>query len=884
MTSAEIRQTFLDFFKSKGHTIVPSAPLVVKNDPTLMFTNAGMNQFKDFFLGNSTPPSRRIADTQKCLRVSGKHNDLEEVGHDTYHHTMFEMLGNWSFGDYFKKEAIAWSWELLAEVYKLDKTRLYATVFEGDPSENLPMDEESWNYWKLNLPELQILKGNKKDNFWEMGDTGPCGPCTEIHVDLRTDAEIAAQPGSELVNEGHPQVVEIWNNVFIEFNRLSNGSLEKLPAQHVDTGMGFERLCMAIQAKTSNYDTDVFSPMINAMANESGVKYGENEQTDIALRVLADHIRAISFAVADGQLPGNAKAGYVIRRILRRAIRYYFRYLGQKSPFIHRFVPLLANQFSTVFPELEAQKSFVAKVVEEEEASFLRTLDNGEKRIAQWMNQAKDAGSNVLDGKQVFELYDTFGFPPDLTALIARESGFTMDEAGFEVEMQAQKTRSRKASESETSDWVTILEDIESSFIGYDDLSSKTSVIKYRKQTLGKETLLQVVLEQNPFYGESGGQLGDKGQLVLENSSGDFLLKLEVVDTKKENDLIILLCKFHPEAEEKLKSAAFVFAAVDPALRQQTSGNHSATHLLHSALREKLGSHIAQKGSLVGSNQLRFDFSHFSKVTDEELKQIEIRVNEKIRADIALQELRNVPIEEAQKMGATALFGDKYGDFVRVIVFDPAYSMELCGGTHVKRTGEIGYFKLVSESSVAAGVRRIEALTGPGAQSFIDDRLIEIDQISELLNHPKDLTKALSALLAEKEMLFKKVEAAELERKNQLKSELLEKAFVSNGITMILGKISTGNADTLRQLCFEIREQVADLFMVLAAEVEGKPQIAVMISDTLVASKGMNASQIARELGKEIKGGGGGQPFFATAGGQDLSGLDRVIEKAKGLI
>jgi len=880
MTAARIRQTFLDFFKSKGHLIVPSAPLVVKNDPTLMFTNAGMNQFKDYFLGNRTPPSKRIADTQKCLRVSGKHNDLEEVGHDTYHHTMFEMLGNWSFGDYFKEEAIAWSWELLAEKYGLDKDRLYATVFEGDASENLPMDEESWNYWKRCLPETQILKGNKKDNFWEMGDTGPCGPCTEIHIDLRSDAERDAIPGRELVNEGHPQVVEIWNNVFIEFNRLSDGRLEKLPARHVDTGMGFERLCMAMQGKVSNYDTDVFQPMISAMAGAAGKEYGKDEATDIALRVLADHIRAIAFAVSDGQLPGNAKAGYVIRRILRRAIRYYFRYLDQKTPFLHRFIPQLAAQFADVFPELEAQKSFVARVIEEEEASFLRTLENGEKRIALWMEQAKQAGKKELDARQVFELYDTFGFPPDLTALICRESGFGMDEPGFEAEMQAQKERSRKASETETGDWVQLLEG-ESAFIGYDSLETETRILKFRKQVAGKETHLQVVLEECPFYGESGGQVGDKGMLFLKDDAGKEAGKIEVLDTKKENELIVLICKFQADAEAKLRSSATVSAQVNAKLRQSTAANHSATHLLHSALKEALGNHVAQKGSLVAPDQLRFDFAHFSKVTPEEMAAIENRVNEKIRENIALQELRNVPVEEAKAMGATALFGDKYGDFVRVIIFDPAWSMELCGGTHVGATGQIGMFKLVGESSVAAGVRRIEALTGDAARTYVEEKMALAEEVSALLNHPKDLLKAVSQLITERDALQKKLEAAEVSRKNQLKAELLTSVSASDGVNRIFARVEVGQADTLRQLCFEIREQVENLFMVLAAEVEGKPQLAVMISDSLVASKNLNAGQIARELGKEIKGGGGGQPFFATAGGQDVSGLDAVVAKAK---
>ena len=881
MTASEIRQTFLDFFRSKGHLIVPSAPLVVKNDPTLMFTNAGMNQFKDYFLGNITPPSKRIADTQKCLRVSGKHNDLEEVGHDTYHHTMFEMLGNWSFGDYFKKEAIEWSWELLSERYKLDKSRLYATVFEGDESENLPMDTESRDFWLKCLPESHILKGNKKDNFWEMGDTGPCGPCTEVHIDLRSDAERALKPGRELVNEGHPQVVEIWNNVFIEFNRMADGSLEKLPARHVDTGMGFERLCMAIQGKQSNYDTDVFTPMIEAMGLASGKKYGENEQVDIALRVLADHIRAIAFAVADGQLPGNAKAGYVIRRILRRAIRYYFRYLGQKNPFIHQFIPLLASQFAQVFPELEAQKSFVANVVKEEEASFLRTLENGEKRIAQLMEQAKEKNTLSLDGKQVFELYDTFGFPVDLTALIARESGFSIDQDGFETEMQVQKERSRKASESETGDWVMV-HDGESEFVGYDREETFTRILKFRTQVQGKEKVLQVVLEKNPFYGESGGQTGDSGSLVLEGKEGKFTLTIK--DTKKENDLNILYCTFHPDAENRLKTAEKAEARVNHTLRTQTAAHHSATHLLHSALRETLGKHVAQKGSLVSPNILRFDFSHFAKVSSEELLRIEERVNEKIRENIGLQEYRNMPVKEAMDMGATALFGDKYGDFVRVIVFDPAYSMELCGGTHVKFTGEIGWFKLINESSVAAGVRRIEALAGVEAQQYLAQKLNQLEEVSEVLNQPKDLVKALQQLIQEKNALSKKLEEAELERKQQLKNELIEQAKKENGATKIIAGVKVGHADTLKQLAFELKEQFPDLFLVLAAGIEGKPQLAVMIGDDLLKSKSLNASQIARDLAKEIKGGGGGQPFFATAGGSDMAGMEGLLKKAQTIL
>jgi alanyl-tRNA synthetase len=883
MTAAEIRQTFLDFFKSKGHTIVPSAPLVVKNDPTLMFTNAGMNQFKDYFLGNRVPVNRRIADTQKCLRVSGKHNDLEEVGHDTYHHTMFEMLGNWSFGDYFKKEAIAWSWELLTEVYKIPKDRLYVTVFEGDRKENLPPSSIALAEWKKIVAEDRIVFGNKKDNFWEMGDTGPCGPCTEIHVDCRPDSERKTTPGKDLVNKDHPQVIEIWNNVFIQYNRKVDGSLEQLPETHVDTGMGFERLVRVIQGKQSNYDTDVFMPIIQAMAQASGTQYGKDPQVDVALRVLADHIRAISFAISDGQLPSNVKAGYVIRRILRRAIRYYFRYLDQKQPFIHRFVPQLADQFQEVFPELDAQKAFVSRVIEEEEASFLRTLENGERRIAQLMSQAKTRNEAVLSGSQAFELYDTFGFPPDLTALIARESGFMLDEKGFETEMQAQKERSRKASEVATSDWHILEDHADAHFVGYDVLETETSILKYRKQTAGKDSILQIVLEHCPFYGESGGQAGDIGSLYILDEAGKSVITIPVLDTKKENELILLVCPFKPEFENFIKQAFQVKAVVNAQARKKTSSNHSATHLLHSALRETLGNHIAQKGSLVAPDQLRFDFSHFTKVTDEEIERIEHRVNEKIREGIDLEELRGVPLETAREMGATALFGDKYGDFVRVIVFDKTYSKELCGGTHVTNTGEIGWFKLVSESSVAAGVRRIEALTGQGAQAFVEEKLRTLNQIAENLNHPKDIVKSVTNLLAERESLLKKVEQAENDRKNQIKRNLIAGIKTENGISRIAARIEVGQAETLRQLCFETREEIPNLFMVLAANVEGKPQIAVMISDELVAGKNLNASQIARDLAKEIKGGGGGQAFFATAGGQDLNGLDRVVLQAQAL-
>lgn len=864
MESAEIRRLFLEFFEKKGHQIVPSAPLVLKNDPTLLFTNSGMVQFKDYFLGNATPKANRIADTQKCLRVSGKHNDLEEVGIDTYHHTMFEMLGNWSFGDYFKKDAIAWAWELLTEVYKLPKDKLYVTVFGGDKGDNLPVDEEAKELWKAFTSEDHILHGNKKDNFWEMGDTGPCGPCSEIHIDLRPDEEIKKKSGRELVNSDHPQVVEIWNLVFMEFNRKADGSLEKLPAQHVDTGMGFERLCMAIQKKTSNYDTDVFSPLINFIAEAAGVKYKQDEKTDIALRVMADHIRAVSFAICDGQLPSNTGAGYVIRRILRRAVRYGFTFLNFKEPFMHKLVPVLANQLRSVFPELESQKDYVGKVIFEEEVSFLRTLERGLKRIE---------GLQSISGEQAFELYDTFGFPLDLTSLIARERGFSVDEAGFKTEMEKQKNRSKADASKETGDWVAVGKDVKTEFIGYDNLESEVKIVKYRRLKQKNKELFQLVFDKTPFYAESGGQVGDTGFIESANE------KIYITDTKKENELIVHFTDALPEN----LNASFN-AVVDRSKRQLSMDNHSATHLLHAALRQVLGKHVEQKGSLVNDKVLRFDFSHFAAMTTEELQKVEDIVNRKIRENIRLDEKRNVPIEEAKKLGAMALFGEKYGDFVRVITFDPKFSVELCGGTHVPATGQIGLFKIISESSVAAGVRRIEAITADEAEKYVNDNQKLLDQIKDLLKNPKDLLTAAKNLLEEKNQLEKKLEAVNQEKANQIKDQLAVKAAKNNGYTLILEKVSVPNADALKNIAYALRNQFNDLLLVLAADVDGKPQVSVMIGEELMKSNKYHAGNMVKELAKEIDGGGGGQPFFATAGGKNLNGLDKVLLKAKDLI
>jgi alanyl-tRNA synthetase len=873
MTSREIRQQFLDFFVSKGHLIVPSAPLVAKNDPTLMFNNSGMAQFKDFFLGNGTPPSKRIADTQKCLRVSGKHNDLEDVGFDTYHHTMFEMLGNWSFGDYFKKEALAWSWELLTEVYKLPKDRIYVSVFKGDEKDGVPFDQEAWDIWKAIVGEDRIILGNKKDNFWEMGETGPCGPCSEIHIDLRNADEVANTPGKDLVNADHPQVVEIWNNVFMQFERMADGSLVPLPAKHVDTGMGFERLCMAIQGKQSNYDTDVFQGTIQFIAGKAGKTYGQEKWTDIALRVIADHIRAIAFAIADGQLPSNNKAGYVIRRILRRAVRYGYTYLGFREPFLHSIVPLLSAQFDGVFPELISQQDFVAKVILEEENSFLRTLENGLKLLDKITVDLKATNQTIINGEVVFELNDTFGFPVDLTALIARENGLSIDEEGYKAALQAQKERSRKDATTSAEDWVILQEVDKIEFVGYDEFETVSSIVKYQKVQNKQGTQYKVVLDKTPFYAESGGQVGDKGTITLGG------VALQVVDTKKENDLIVHLV--NDKRFEELVSDEPLKASIDLSRRKLTNNNHTSTHLMQAALKQVLGTHVNQKGSLVNDEVLRFDFSHFQKVTDEEIAKVEEIVNQKIRENIPLLEERNVPIAEATSRGAMALFGEKYGDFVRVITFDKNYSVELCGGTHVPATGNIGLFKIVAESSVATGVRRIEAVTSEKAFEILRQQEVILDQLNDLLKAPKDLVKAVATLLEEKNTLSKKIEAFEQEKLQATKDRLLNKIVAVGTVNTIVEVVEVASADALKQLAYELKAKVGDLYCVLGAEIAGKPQLAVMIADNLVAEKGLNAGQIVRELAKEVKGGGGGQAFFATAGGSDASGLAKAIEKGR---
>ncbi|MBW8685814.1 alanine--tRNA ligase [Chitinophaga rhizophila] len=871
MTAPEIRQQFLDFFASKGHHIVPSAPIVVKNDPTLLFTNAGMNQFKDYFLGNRAPAWKRVADTQKCLRVSGKHNDLEEVGIDTYHHTMFEMLGNWSFGDYFKKDAIDWSWELLTSVYKLPKDRLYVTVFQGDAAENLEKDQEAFDLWKQHVPEDRILMGNKKDNFWEMGDTGPCGPCSEIHVDCRPDNERAQVDGKTLVNADDPQVIEIWNNVFMQFNRLKDRSLEPLPAKHVDTGMGFERLVRVMQGKTSNYDTDVFSGTIESTEKLTGMTYGRTDsKQDVAFRVIADHIRAICFAIADGQLPSNNGAGYVIRRILRRAVRYYFSFLNQKKPLLHDLVPILAQQFATVFPELLQQVDFVQKVVFEEENNFLRTLDSGIRRIEEFMGAAK---AKAIDGKTAFELYDTYGFPFDLTGLIASENGFQVDEKGFKAAMQEQKDRSRAATELDMGDWTVLNENPASVFVGYQMAEAETAVTKYRKiKAKGKEQY-QLVLSQTPFYAESGGQVGDTGTLTFNGET------IQVTDTKKENNLIV---HFVDKLPADITTTAK--AVINKNNRLSTTMNHSATHLLHAALREVLGTHVAQKGSLVNPEYLRFDFSHFAKVSDEELAKIEDIVNAKIRANIPVV-IQELPKDEALKLGAMALFGEKYGDVVRVVIMDPAYSVELCGGTHVGATGELGIFKFTSEGAVAAGVRRIEAVTGGNAVAFVNAQLQQLKDVKAALKNPKDVVVAVEGLVNEKASLEKRVEALELEKVRQLSAGLQNEIENVNGINFLGKIVDVNNAEALKQLCFTLKTQVENHVFLLAANIGGKANVALMIADNLVAEKGLEAPKIIKEkIAPIIKGGGGGQKSFATAGGQEAGQLEQVIAQVKSML
>ncbi|MBL0152227.1 MAG: alanine--tRNA ligase [Chitinophagaceae bacterium] len=868
MTSAAIREAFLAYFKSKGHEIVPSAPIVVKNDPTLMFTNAGMNQFKDYFLGNRVPPCKRVADTQKCLRVSGKHNDLEEVGVDTYHHTMFEMLGNWSFGDYFKSEAITWSWELLTEIYKLPKDRLYATVFEGDAKEKIPASTVALAKWKEILPDEHIIFGNKKDNFWEMGETGPCGPCSEIHVDMRPDEERKKIPGHLLVNKDHPQVIEIWNNVFIQFNRLKDGSLEPLPATHVDTGMGLERLVRVIQGKTSNYDTDIFTGTIHATEKITGETYdfGDSRKA-IAFRVIADHIRAIAFTIADGQLPSNTGAGYVIRRILRRAVRYYYSYLDYKQPLLHQLMPVLAEQFRTVFPELFNQLDFVTRVVKEEEEAFLRTLEKGLKRIEDTIATGK------ITGKAAFELFDTYGFPIDLTRLIALENNIPVDEAGFEQEMKQQKERSRAATAVDTEDWVVLDDAGRNSFVGYTQLETETRVLKYRKvKAKGKEGF-QLVLEQTPFYAESGGQVGDRGELILGNE------KIAITDTRKDNDLIIHFAPAIPaDISGKLK------AIVNAETRKHTALHHSATHLLHAALRKVLGTHVAQKGSLVNEEHLRFDFSHFAKVTDEELAQVEAIVNEKIRENIPVV-IKEMPKEEALKLGAMALFGEKYGDVVRVVVIDPNYSVELCGGTHVGSTGELGLFKITAESAVAAGVRRVEAICGKGAEDWVNEQTAVLNQLKETLKNPKDLLKAVNSLQAENTDLKKHLESLEARQLVAIRNELLQKDEIINGVNFIGDIVEVSSADALKKLCFDLKNHLRDHVAVLCVNLDGKPYVAVGIAETVAKARNLDAGKIIKQnVAPLIKGGGGGQPTLATAGGQDVSKLEEVIAVVKNLL
>ena len=878
MTSSQIRQAFLDFFRSKGHEIVPSAPMVVKNDPTLMFINSGMAPFKDLFLGNSPIKYPRVADTQKCLRVSGKHNDLEEVGVDTYHHTMFEMLGNWSFGDYFKKEAITWSWELLTEVYKLPKDRLYVTVFEGSEEDKLAFDQEAFDLWKQFIDEDRILRGNKKDNFWEMGDTGPCGPCSEIHVDIRSDEERKKTDGKSLVNAGHPQVIEIWNNVFMEFNRKADGSLEKLPAQHVDTGMGFERLCMALQGKTSNYDTDVFIPIIEKLEKISGLKYkphdhhNQAEIINIAMRVCADHIRAISFSIADGQLPGNTGAGYVIRRILRRAIRYGYQSLGLKEPFMHRLVPVLAHIMGDAFPELNTQKLLIEKVIKEEEIAFYRTLENGLKRIdAVCIELANDkSGNRVIDGKTVFELYDTFGFPVDLTSLIARGYGLSINEEEFKSELEKQKDRSRQATQLETDDWVVLHDSNTEEFVGYDLLQTHVHINRYRKVKIKGKEFFQIVLNITPFYAEGGGQVGDTGYLEAHGE------RTNIVDTRKENNLIVHFAEKLP-----VDIKADFIAVVNREKRQLSACHHSATHLLHESLRKILGVHVEQKGSLVNADYLRFDFSHFSKVTDEELEQIERDVNDKIRANYMLEEKRTTPIQEAREMGAMALFGEKYGEVVRVIKFGS--SVELCGGTHVKSTGEIGFFKIISESAVAAGIRRIEAITSLKAEEYFEQKEKLIREVSEALKHPKDLVKAVNDLMQQNADLTKKIEALNREKAKVVKAELTHKIKPFNGLNLIVERVDL-DSTSIKDIAFQLKAEMNNTVMVLGSENDGKPNLSVMVTEDLVKSKNLHAGNLVKEMAKEIQGGGGGQPFFATAGGNNLSGLSAALKKIETLL
>lgn len=894
MTSNEIRQKFLDFFTKKcGHAYVHSAPMVLKNDPTLMFSNSGMVQFKDYFLGNRIADNKRVANSQKCLRVSGKHNDLEDVGLDTYHHTMFEMLGNWSFGDYFKKEAIQWAWELLTEVYQLPKERLYVTVFGGDEKEGLSRDDEARELWKQHIDESRILYGNKKDNFWEMGDQGPCGPCSEIHVDLRTDAERAQISGYDLVNNDHPQVIEIWNLVFMQFNRKADGSLEPLPDKHVDTGMGFERLVRAIQNKVSNYDTDIFQPLIAHLEHLSSqpeihplyrnIKYGDQPNQDVAMRVIVDHIRAITFAIADGLIPSNNRSGYVIRRILRRAVRYGHSFLNYREPFLYSLVPILSSQFSGIFPEIKAQQQFIQNVIREEEVSFLRTLDSGIKRLLEVTSSMPDitdvTAKRIIPGEIAFELYDTYGFPLDLTKLMASEVAAIVDEAGFDKAMQEQKDRSRNAAASEKGDWI-ILESSDEpvEFVGYEADEATARLLRYRQISDKKGTQYQIVLDRTPFYAESGGQVGDTGILVVQ---GEHPRKIRIADTKKEIDQIIHFTYDNlPEILGGITGAPAVTALIDNSRRRLIESNHSATHLMHAALREVLGTHVAQKGSLVNDEILRFDFSHFAKMTEAEVAQVEKIVNAKIRENIALDEQRNVPIEKAKSMGAMALFGEKYGDFVRVITFDKNFSVELCGGTHVAQTGAIGQFKILAESSSAAGVRRIEAVTASKAEQMINEELALLDAVRALFKNPKDLLKSVENLLDEKQALQKEIERLQNEALQGIKQQLRSQITDKNGIQFLAAQVEVPKPDALKTLAFQLKQETDSLFAVLTAEIDGKAHVAVMIADELVKERNWNAAQIVKDLAKLVEGGGGGQPFFATAAGKNTANLKAVLMAA----
>lgn len=865
MTANEIRESFKKFFESKGHQIVPSAPMVIKDDPTLMFTNAGMNQWKDIILGTRDPEPRRRADSQKCLRVSGKHNDLEEVGHDTYHHTMFEMLGNWSFGDYFKEGAIDMAWEYLVDVLHLDPADLYVTVFEGSPEENLRRDDEAAAFWAKHVPADHIINGNKHDNFWEMGDTGPCGPCSEIHLDSRTPEEKAKTPGRELVNKDDPQVIEIWNLVFMQFNRKADGSLEKLSMNVIDTGMGFERLVRALQGKHSNYDTDIFQPIIKEISRLSGMEYGKEEKTDVAMRVVADHLRAVAFSIADGQLPGNAKAGYVIRRILRRAVRYAYTFLNQKEAFMFKLMPTLIHEMGEAYPELTAQRELITKVIKEEEESFLRTLSNGINMLSDAMQEVKAEGKTVLDGTKAFRLFDTYGFPLDLTELICRENGLSVDEKQFDEEMQKQKARARNAAAVENSDW-TELSQGEQNFVGYDYTEYECHILRYRKVTQKKNTFYELVLDNTPFYGEMGGQVGDCGVLVSENET------VNIIDTKRENGQSIHIVKELPKNPE-----ADFMACVDTDKREASAANHTATHLLDYALKQVLGDHVEQKGSFVSHDTLRFDFSHFQKMTDEEIRKVEMLVNDMIRQDIPLDEHRDMPLDEAKKMGAIALFGEKYGDKVRVVKFGP--SIEFCGGIHAHSTGRIGMFKIISESSVAAGVRRIEAKTGKECEMLMYDLEDGMKAIKALFNNTKDLLGVIEKYIEEHDSMKKSIEQFQAERVERVKEKLISQARIVNGVKVIASTLIM-KQDAAKDLVFKIRAAEPErMLCVVGSTFDGRPTLSVMISEDLVKEHGLNAGQMVREAAKLIKGGGGGQPHFATAGGKDIDGLSAAVDK-----